>query len=141
MRTPMGAPPIIERPSETKTPRRFARQKFESLVYADLGPGNGGFPINISEDGLAFQGIRPLEKNQTICITFKLYGIEESVTVTAKIAWLTESRKGGALQFIDLPEDSRRLINNWILLQKQNGTPKQIPIATISHVETKSLLS
>jgi TonB family protein len=135
----MGARPIIERPSETKTPRRFARQKFESLVYADLGPENGGFPINISEDGMAFQGIRPLEKNQTICITFKLYGIDESVTAMAKIAWLTESRKGGALQFIDLPEESRRLINNWIMLQKQAGNPKQTPTATISHVEVKGL--
>ena len=137
----MAHPPIIQRPLETKTPRRFARQKFESLVYADLGPGNGGFPINISEEGMAFQGIRPLEKNQTICITFKLYGIDESVTATAKIAWLTESRKGGALQFIDLPEESRRLINNWILLQKQAGNPKQIPTATISHVEAKGLPS
>jgi hypothetical protein len=64
-------------------------------MYVDLGPENGGFPINISEHGMAFQGVRPLEKNQEICITIKLDGIGETVIATAKVVWLTASRKGG----------------------------------------------
>ena len=137
----MAGPSVVERPSETKTPRRFARQRFEALVYADLGFENGGFPINISEDGMAFQGIRVLEKNQTIRITFKLHDINESVTATAKIVWLTDSRKGGGLQFIDLPEASQRLIDNWISRQRLVGSPKESSTATIPHVEAKGLPS
>jgi hypothetical protein len=57
----MAVPPIAEQQSRTKTPRRFARQRIESLVYVDLSAENGGFPIDICEDGVAFQGILPLK--------------------------------------------------------------------------------
>jgi hypothetical protein len=93
-------------------------------MYLDLGAENGGFPINISEEGMAFQGIRPLQKDQQISITFKLDGIPEPVTATARVVWLTDSRKAGALRFVDLPEASRRLIRDWIELQKKAESPQ-----------------
>ncbi|HXP80843.1 MAG TPA: TonB family protein [Verrucomicrobiae bacterium] len=131
----MAAPPIAERPARTRTPRRVARHRVAGLMYLDLGSGNGGFPINISEDGMAFQGVVPLEQDQEICVKFKLDGIDETVTATAKIVWLTETRKGGGLQFIDLPEASRRHINDWIALQERGGRPIERPAAAISPVE------
>jgi hypothetical protein len=106
-------------------------------MYVDLAPENGGFPINISEHGMAFQGIRPLEKNQEICITIKLDGIGETVVAIAKVVWLTASRKGGGLQFVDLPDASQRLIRNWISLQKEIDHTKQSAILTISRVKVK----
>src|SRR5450755_2520026 len=139
--TPIASSPAIDRPAKAKTPRCCARQRIEALVYVELGSENGGFPINISEDGMAFQGIRPLDINQEISVTFKLDGIDESVTAAAKIVWLTESRKGGGLRFIDLPEASRHLINNWISLQKQAGNPEESPKAATTHVEAKVLPS
>jgi TonB family protein len=137
--TTMAAPPIVERPASTKTQRRVARHRVAGLMYIDLGFENGGFPINISEDGMAFQGIKPLEQNQEICVKFKLDGIDETVTATAKIVWLTETRKGGGLQFIDLPEASRRQINDWIALQERGGRPIERPAAAISPVEPEGL--
>jgi len=104
-------------------------------MYLDLGSGNGGFPINISEDGMGFQGVSPLEQDQEICVKFKLDGVADLVTAQAKVVWLTETRKGGGLQFIDLPEDSRRQINEWIALQEQVGRPVARPAAAISLVE------
>ena len=133
--TTMAAPPIAERPARTKTPRRVARHRVAGLMYLDLGSGNGGFPINISEDGMGFQGVSPLEQDQEICVKFKLDGVADLVTAKAKVVWLTETRKGGGLQFIDLAEDSRRQINEWIALQEQVGRPVARPAAAISHVE------
>src|SRR6202790_5650679 len=98
----MAHPPIIQRPLETKTPRRFARQKFESLVYADLGPGNGGFPINISEMGMAFQGIQPVEKDQVICVKVKLPGMKEVVETMGQVIWLNDLGKGGGLELMNM---------------------------------------
>jgi TonB family protein len=137
--TTMAAPPIAERPARTRTPRRVARHRVAGLMYLDLGSGNGGFPINISEDGMAFQGVRPLEQGQEISVKFKLDGIDETVTATAKIVWLTETRKGGGLQFIDLPEASRRQINDWIALQERGGRPIERPAAAILPVEPEGL--
>src|SRR5579864_5262713 len=141
--TTMAAPPIAERLASTKTQRRVARHRVAGLMYLDLGSENGGFPINISEDGMAFQGVRPLEQNEEICIKFKLDGVAELVTTKAKVVWLTETRKGGGLHFIDLPEDSRRQINEWIALQEQVGRPKERPaaVAAIALIEAKPLES
>ena len=136
--TTMAAPPIAERPARTKTPRRVARHRVAGLMYLDLGSGNGGFPINISEDGMGFQGVTPLEQDQEICVKFKLDGVADLVTAKAKVVWLTETRKGGGLQFIDLAEDSRRQINEWIALQGQVGRPLARPAAAISRVEPEA---
>jgi TonB family protein len=137
--TPMAGLPILERPTDTKTPRSCARQRVEALMYVELGPENGGFPINISEEGMTFQGVRPLQKDQEICATFKLHGTGESVTAVAKIVWLTESRKGGGLQFIDLPESSRRLINDWMSLQRNDSGPRKKPAAAMSRLGAKDV--
>jgi len=135
----MPSSPILENPSKAKTARRFSRQKVESLVYVDLGSENGGFPNNISEDGMCFQGIRPLKANQQVRITFKLDGMDEPISVMAKVVWLTESRKGGALQFIDLPEASRQQIRNWILQQKQLNSSKEDSKASVSRAKGRDL--
>src|SRR5580704_2887764 len=131
--TPFTSSPLHERRVKAQAPRRFPRQRVEALMYVELGPENGGFPINLSEDGMAFQGVHPLEINQEISVKIKLDGIDEPLTATGKIVWLTQSRKGGGLQFIDLPEAARRLINNWISLQGHVGTRPQGPTAGVPH--------
>src|ERR1017187_6964119 len=109
-----SAPITADQPSGNKHPWRAPRQRIETLMYVDLGLENGGFPINVSEDGMAFHGIRPMEKDQRIHIKFKLPGLSNSVESAAQIAWLNDLRKGGGLRFIDLPEDTRILIKEWI---------------------------
>jgi len=122
--TKMAGAFTIEGSPKVRIPRSCARLRVESLIYLDLGPENGGFPINISEEGMAFQGIRPLQTDEEICIAFKLDGISEPVTAIARIVWLTESRKAGALQFVDLSEASRNHIRQWIELQKKAESPQ-----------------
>ena len=111
------------------------------MVYADLGPDNGGFPINVSEEGLAFQGIQPLEMDQVVPIKFKLPGIEHFVSATGQVAWVNDSRKGGGLRFIDLPDNDRRVITGWLSLQAQHATApatiKQKPRVTAAKVQVK----
>src|SRR6266567_6944901 len=106
---PTGA----ERGSQNGNQRCFARQRIETLAYIGLGPGNGGVLIDVSEGGMAFQGIQPLEKDQRICINFKAPGSNVSMESTAQIVWLNESGKGGGLRFIDLPEEMRSKIKEW----------------------------
>ena len=135
----MAVPPIVGKHSKARTPRRFARQRIETLAYVDLGYENGGFPIDISEGGVAFQGILPLKKDETLCVTFKLPGMDGSITATARIAWLNNSQKGGALQFIDLPQDSRLVLENWLSTRRQAGNPKENGTAIATGVQIKRL--
>lgn len=97
--------------------RRSLRQRIETLAYADFGPDNGGFSINISETGMAFQGIQPLEELQVIGIKFKLPGMNEVVETKGQVIWLNDLGKGGGLEFINLTEESRLLIHHWLSMQ------------------------
>jgi periplasmic protein TonB len=130
-------PPTTEQPSRTNGPRHAARKRIDTLVYADLGPDNGGFPINVSEAGMAFQGIQPIEKDQVVPIKFKLPGINNSVNAMGQVVWLNESRKGGGLRFIDLPDNDRLVINDWLSLPTQTASLNQRPAVTATQVETK----
>jgi protein TonB len=121
----MATTPTIETRLGEKTPRRFARHRVEALMYLDLGPDNGGFPLNLSEDGMAFQGVRALRQGEEISITLRLSGITQPVIASAKIIWLTASQKGGGLQFVNLPEASRKRIREWIAGEEEKEHNRQ----------------
>jgi TonB family protein len=124
-----SAPIATGQPSGNNHQWRSPRQRIETLMYVDLGPENGGFPINVSEGGMAFQGIRPLEKDQLILINFKLPGLTDSLESLAQIAWLNDLGKGGGLRFIELPDCTRRLIIEWLSLQNPScDLPENSPI-------------
>ena len=103
--------------------RRAPRQRIEPLVYVDLGPFNGGFPINVSEDGLAFQGVRPLHRDEFFPIKFKLPDLDNSVRASAQVVWVNGIGTGGGLRFVDLPKDCRLLIKNWIVAENPAANP------------------
>lgn len=139
----------MDDPAREGVPRRTSsRQRIDTLVYADFGPGNGGFPINLSKDGMAFQGIQPLEKGQVICVKFKLPATTEIVEISGQVVWLNELGKGGGLQFTEVTEGSRQAIQKWLSSQvetenHENGAPvrarkseqkPQRPAATIELV-------
>jgi periplasmic protein TonB len=111
------APIPTGQPSGKKHRSRSPRRKIEALMYVNLGEENGGFPINISEGGMAFHGVRAMRKDQVLQIKFSLPGLHSSVESAAQIVWLNELGKGGGLQFIGMPEISARLIREWLSLQ------------------------
>ncbi len=130
--------PFISEPSRGDVPRRTSsRRRIDTLVYADFGPGNGGFPINLGEGGMAFQGIQPLERGQVISTRFKLPGSNDVLETTARVAWLNELGKGGGLQFTDLPEESRRVILHWCSLESQAGNETEQVSAGPQRIENK----
>jgi TonB family protein len=123
-----SAPISADRPSGNKHPSRSPRKKIESLMYVELGQQNGGFPINVSEGGMAFHGVQPMTKDQVLQIKFKLPGHSKSVESAAQIAWLNKLGKGGGLRFINLPEGALRLIRDWLSPQTSLGGADSIPV-------------
>ena len=115
----LSSPKIAETAAAERPKRRSPRQRIEALVYADFGPGNGGFPINLSEGGMAFQGIQPLQKDGIIRVRLKVPGSNNAVETSGRIAWLNELGTGGGLEFIDLPEEFRGPIMHWMALQAE----------------------
>jgi TonB family protein len=136
-----SAPIIAGQPSENNHNSRSPRLRIDSLMYVDLGPDNGGFPINVSEGGMAFQGIRPLGKDQLIRINFKLPGLSNAVESAAQIAWVNDLGKGGGLRFIDLPDCTRQLINEWLSMQTSFCGLTENRAIPCNRIETKKFPS
>jgi TonB family protein len=97
--------------------RRYARQRIKSLSYLDLGPGNGGIVLNISEGGLAVQAVGIFVDNPVLRISMQLPQSDEQLQASGQVTWTCESTREAGIQFLDLPEKTRAQIREWLSKQ------------------------
>jgi periplasmic protein TonB len=109
---------------QTSDRRRHARQRIKSLSYLDLGPGNGGIVLNISEGGLAVQAVGIFIDNPMLRIDFQLPQSDQQLGANGLVAWTCESTREAGIQFVDLPEESRTLIKEWVSKQAPQAEPR-----------------
>jgi TonB family protein len=95
--------------------RAHARQAIPSLAYVELDEGNGGILLNISEGGLSVQAVTSLMDDFLPGVRFQLAGTESWIETNARITWTNETRKLAGLEFLNLTEDSRDRIREWLL--------------------------
>ena len=94
--------------------RQYPRHSPNALVYVNLGANNEGMLLNLSQGGLAFQVVTPVERDarpRFLCVL----GGEQRLEAMGEVTWTSETRKTGGLQFTDLPEGSRKLIADWLV--------------------------
>jgi TonB family protein len=94
--------------------RLHPRRRFEQLTYATFGLENGGILINLSEGGLSFQGVGVVGRDQLIRLNFALPEMNTHIEATGQVVWPNDSGKGGGLRFIDLTEEMRQRVKEWI---------------------------
>jgi TonB family protein len=136
----MSTNPIAaEGHSQDGNKRYFERRKIETLTYVGLGPGNGGVVFDVSEGGMAFQGIQRLQADELLCINFKLPGIRGSMESITEVAWLNKTGKGGGLRFIYVPDDTLANIKEWFSPQTMSGgLPEKIATSAAPITTTAS---
>jgi TonB family protein len=111
------------RPSER---RAYARQSVQSLAYVELGDGNGGVVLNISEAGMAVQAIMSLLDDDLPCVRVQLSHAKKAIEVGARIVWSSDLRTVVGLKFTDQPEEVRNLIREWVSLESKEFSEKTI---------------
>jgi protein TonB len=94
--------------------RLHARRRIDQLVYASFGPGNGGILLNLSHGGASFQGIAGVRTGQLIDLSFKLPGADSTIEARGEVLWSNDSGKGGGLRFIDLSDEARQRLSEWL---------------------------
>jgi TonB family protein len=125
--TPQGAehPPAI-------ADRRFcARRPLPSLAYIDLGENNGGIILNLSEDGVAVTSAAPLDTGVLGRMRFQLPGSSDWLEASGETAWISESKREAGLRFVNLSEDARNRIRDWVSSEESPGQ-SQRGIAKVS---------
>ena len=69
--------------------------------------------LDLSEDGLAIQSERRLPPRCKVYFQFNLPGEKSSVRLSGDVVWQDSSGRVG-IRFVDVPQTSRRTMNEWI---------------------------
>jgi hypothetical protein len=91
--------------------RQYTRKTLNPLPYISFPSGNGGLVLDISEQGLCFRAIAPLEKSGPIPFSFK--SNSNLITGTGELVWFDHTKKTGGLRFTQLPYEALEQIRKW----------------------------
>ena len=92
--------------------RQVPRMTVERLTYVTLEPGNGGIILDVSEGGLGFRSVLPIQRTGTIHLCLSEPNLQ--IEADAELAWNDEMREKGGLRFTSLSAEARQQIRNWI---------------------------
>ena len=130
--------------SATTTTERRASQRVRasSLMYVELGDGNGGIVSWISEGGLALvaagilKGREPGDELGKMQIQLpEFWG---AIEATGRIAWKSQSGKEAGVRFVDLGVEARDRIRKWIAAQtRKNNAEVELPELPKMQLPTK----
>jgi len=93
------------------------RHQVRSLAYLDIGADNGGIVLNISERGLAVHAVSVLPPEPVVDLRIQLPRSSRRLEAKAKVAWTSGTKKEAGFEFVDLPEDVRFEIKEWLALE------------------------
>jgi outer membrane biosynthesis protein TonB len=111
----------LERATRSTDRRRHARVQVQVVLYVELGNGNGGLISNVSEAGFAVQAGTVLVGDNFSTLQFQLPEFGTWIECTGRLAWQGASKKEAGIEFIDLHEEARHRIRNWISSQTVDG--------------------
>ena len=103
-----------EIPSRIGDRRKNARVPVESVAYIELDRDNGGLISDVSEGGIAIRIPDMIVGSVFPKMRFHLPKSSDWIEASGKLVWQGASRKEAGIQFVDVGENGRRQIQNWI---------------------------
>jgi TonB family protein len=94
--------------------RRHVRQRVRSLVYVKLGRDNGGIVLDVSEGGFVVQAANILTDEALAQVHFQVPQTKNRIEISGQIVWVGESKKEAGVKFLDVPDDARVQLKQWI---------------------------
>ncbi len=114
---------ILKMPHERRV---NIRKVPEHLAYLSLPFDNGGIVLDISEGGLGFHTIAPVEADGPIHFRFAINSATR-IRAVGELAWKDKTGKTGGLRFTQLPDGVREQIRVWADQSKSRAL--DIPVA------------
>jgi hypothetical protein len=113
----------------------FTRKKPDQLVYLELGAGNGGMLLSISEEGFRFRAVSPVRSNGTMPFAFSLDG-RHRLEGNGTVEWLEEDGKSGGMRFTDVSEEFQATLNDWLASDSHHSGGREVTPAAAVPLDT-----
>lgn len=118
----------MNEPAASKVDRRQSpRTKLVEIAYIGMGPENGGLVLDVSDGGLSFHAVAPVQGSETIRFLLSLRG-QSRVEGAGEVVWTNDARTVCGLKFISLSSGAREHLNNWTD-QSRMPSPASAPAA------------
>ena len=104
---PSSLSPVMPNPERRKSVRTVP----EGLIYISFEPDNGGIVLNLSDGGLGFNAVSPVEPNSKLRVSFS--ADSHKIEAECEVAWTDETRRTGGLRFSGLSPAAREQIRQW----------------------------
>jgi TonB family protein len=111
---------VFQEPGATIQPanrRAHLRQPVRSLAYVELGEGNGGIVLNVSEGGMAVQAVMSLMGDDLPLLRVQLAHSKKQIEAKGRVTWTGGLRKLAGVEFVDLSEEALTQIREWVSLE------------------------
>jgi len=105
--------------------RIFRRRRVRSLAYVELGQGNGGIVLNVSEGGLAVQAVMAVTGDELPDMRLQLAHSNKEIRTKGRVTWTGEFRKLAGIEFVDLSVEALRQVREWIALEEPEARPAE----------------
>src|ERR1700730_15531903 len=70
--------------------------------------------VNVNDDGMALSMAIPVSDEGYSTLHVRMNGSPQSIEVHGRLAWTTKSKKRAGIQLIDVSEEQRRQIREWL---------------------------
>jgi len=112
----MSDHPQAEKPLAIGERRLHTRTPVTPQAFVKFGANNYGFVFNISESGLVFAptGTLTLAVGAIAKMRFQLPDSKEWIETNGEVVWIAESQREAGVHFVDLMDDTRAKIRDWI---------------------------
>jgi hypothetical protein len=98
----------VSKPDRRQTPRT----KLAEIAYIGMGPENGGLVLDVSDGGLSFHSVAPVQPAETIRFLLSSRG-QNRIEGAGEVVWTNEMRTVCGLRFTSLSSGAREHLNNW----------------------------
>ena len=92
--------------------RHSPRTKLDRLAYLNIEPDNGGIVLNVSEEGLCFHSMSPIQPDGPLRLS--LQELNRKIDLCGELVWTDDVKKSGGVRFNTLTKEARDRISDWM---------------------------
>lgn len=89
------------------------RKRPERMVFCKVGGKESGSVPNLSEDGLCFESLTPIEEKDLLRLRLSV-DLNSAIEATGQLVWIDSTKRTGGLRFLELSVPAREQIRAWL---------------------------